>query len=135
MATDFPEASDEIRAILCNPDIQQMIESVEELLLDDRDLTPEQWKYYQDRIDGKIQSLTQDIKTTAKKLTSINPADSIEVKTQKVRLQKHLISFLQDTFDKLKRAFSWVFNQIKNGIKWCWGKLKETFSSFKRLFY
>lgn len=134
MAMEFPEASDEIKGILSDPDIKRMIASVEELLMDERDLTPEQWKYYQQRIDGKIDNLTQEIKTTAKSLTEINPSDPMDVKKQKVRLQKHLINFLQEAFDKLKRTVKWIFDQIKNGIKWCWGKLKEAFTSFKRLF-
>jgi len=135
MSVEFPEANDEIKAILRNPDIQKMIDDVEALLLDDRDLTPDQWKYYQQRINGKIDVLTDDIKKTTKDIAQINPYDSTEVKAQKVRLHKHLLSFLEKAFNKLKETFKRIFDQIKNGIKWCWGKLKETFSSFKRLFY
>ena len=134
MAVEFPQASEEIRALLKNPDIKGMIASVEELLLDDKDLTPEEWKYYQRRIEGKIDTLADEIKTTAKSLTEIDPADPIAVKQRKVKLQKNLISFLQTVFDKLKQIFKWIFDQIKNGIKWCWGKLKEAYSSFKKLF-
>ena len=134
MAVEFPQASDEIRAILSNPDIQRMIASVEELLVKDHDLTPDQWIYYQKRIDGKIDKLTQEIKSTASSIAHIDPSDAMEVKTRKVRIQRHLISFLSAAFNKLKEAFKWIFSQIKNGIEWCWGKLKETFSAFKRLF-
>ena len=135
MSVEFPEATDEIKTILTNPDIKKMIEAVEQLILDDRDLTPEQWNYYQQRVSGKIDKLADEIKSTAKKVTEINPGDTMEEKRQKVRLHKHLISFLESAFESLKKAFQYIFDQIKKGIKWCWGKLKETYASFKRLFY
>lgn len=134
MAMKFPEASGEIKAILSNPSIQKMMDSVEQLLLDEKDLTPQQWKYYQQRINSTIDDLTKQFKTTAKDLTEINSLDSVEVKLIKFRLQKCLIDFLQNTFDKLKEYVNNIFDQIKKGIKWCWGKLKEAFASFKRLF-
>lgn len=134
MSIEFPEATPEIKAILKNPNVKRMIEAVEELLLDDKDLTPEQWEYYQKRVSGKIDNLADDIKTTTKQLTDIKPEDSVEEKLKKLQLQKTLIDFLQNVFDKLKKTFQWIFQQIKNGVLWCWGKLKDAFSSFKKLF-
>lgn len=135
MSVKFPEASDEIKAILTIPDIKEMIGAVEQLILDDKDLTPEQWNYYKQRVNGKIEVLADEIKNVAKKVTEIKPDDPKEEKLQKVRLQKSLLSFLEATFDSLKRAFQWIFDQISKGIKWCWGKLKEAYSAFKGLFY
>lgn len=135
MSVEFPEATDEIKAILTNPDIKKMIEAVEQLIVDDRDLSAEQWEYYKQRVNGKIEKLTDEIKSTAKKLTDIDPTDTMEEKRQKLRLHKHLISFLENAFESLKKAFRYIFQQIKKGIKWCRDRLKETYASFKRLFY
>ena len=125
---------DDIKALLCVYSIHKMMEGVEQMLLQGRDLTPDQWKHYQQRISGEIDHLGNEIMKAAKQLTEIKPGDSVEEKSRKISLHNSLFSLLEAAVDDLKRSVTRICNQVGNGIKWCWEKLKEAYSSFKRLF-
>ena len=134
MAVEFPQASDEIRAILLNGDVRQISLKVQEWLTAGRDLTPEQWRLYQDKINGKVDQMAGEMASAVKQLIDINTSDPIAVKLRKVRINDHTLSFLGAVFVKLKEALQWIFTQIKNGIDWCLERMRETFSAFTALF-
>ena len=74
----FPPANDEIRAILSNPDISKVVEGVEGLIFDGKDLTTEQWHYYRQRIDGQyfMNVVTRRMEPKAKIMSEISPGHS-----------------------------------------------------------
>jgi len=134
MTDNCPAPNAQVTQIIQSEDVQidisVHVSKMQAVLNSGKDLSEAEMAQFNAQLNAAVEIQITAIKKTVCSKLELKSTDTVDQKKAKLSASEGVISYFQSVTSWIGKQLNFIFSKIKEGIKWCYEKVKGVFSKF-----